>query len=740
MQKKGLSTIIVTLILIVISLVAVAIFWIVVRNVLQTGTEGIGLGRYTLSGNIKNVNLDNSTNNVSLTVERNPGQGEINGIEFIFSDGTDSEVVKETISMKELESRKFYFHLTKLNVSNLISISIAFLIKENDKETLGDIVDKYNVGEGGGGGTTGGGTCSPASCTSLGYECGNWNNGSCSGTLNCGTCGTGQTCNANGICQTGSCSPITCSALGYNCGNGYANGTCAGTLNCGSCSGGQSCVDGTCQTPACTPKTSCTTGQCGSWLNGTCSGTLNCGSCSGGQTCNASGMCVGCTPGVNPCGTAVCGSVANGTCGQISCGTCGTGSSCVSGVCVADVTGNYYYVRQGATGTNNGSDWTNAYTTLPATLQRGATYYIGDGIYGSYAFNDAVSGTQYITIKKAISSDHGTGLGWQASYGDGQAEFSTTTADVWTVTSNYWNFDGQVGSGESGHGFKLSSTSTNTSNKLFRVSGTHSYIDISHTEFACPGEDHEGMGQDGYYSADSGSSNLGISYCFFHDVTRNFITISSASNVMIEYSVFARRHTTNNNPHGQGIQLGGGVVSNVTVRYSVHYDQYSTAFICALDNIHSNIYVYGNIFYINDNSRYLVSNGVFSGTSGDTLNNCVFHDNTMYNLKGSSNPGIDAVNGANNYAYNNIWYDNNNVGTWRGFTHDYNAFYSSGTQSEANRQDLTSNPFTDLTGRNFHLTTPTNAGTTLPAPYNTDLDGITRGADGTWDRGAYEYH
>ncbi len=323
-NHKGLSTIIITLILIVVSLVAIAIFWVVVRNLLQTGTEGIGLGRYTLSGNIKNVNLDNSTNNVSLTVERNPGQGEISGVEFIFSDGTDSEVVKETISMKELESRKFYFHLTKLNVSNLKSISIAFLIKENDKETLGDVVDKYNVAEGTGGGGTTGGTCSPATCTSLGYECGNWNNGTCGGTLNCGSCGTGQTCNANGICQSGSCTPATCTSLGYQCGSGYANGTCSGTLNCGTCSGGQSC--------------------------------------------NASGICVGCVPASNPCGTAVCGNVANGTCGQISCGSCPGGQSCIGGSCVVP-TGNTYWVS--STGT---ASWANCRSPTPLSGSSACSY------------------------------------------------------------------------------------------------------------------------------------------------------------------------------------------------------------------------------------------------------------------------------------------------------------------------------------------------------------------------------
>ena len=57
------------------------------------------------------------------------------------------------------------------------------------------------------------------------------------------------------------------------------------------------------------------------------------------------------------------------------------------------------YVRQGATGSPNGIDWTNAYTALPATLTRGDTYYIADGTYSSYTFDDAISGTTYITIK-----------------------------------------------------------------------------------------------------------------------------------------------------------------------------------------------------------------------------------------------------------------------------------------------------------------------------------------------------
>lgn len=40
--------------------------------------------------------------------------------------------------------------------------------------------------------------CVPYTCTSLGYSCGNWDDG-CGGTLDCGTCGSGYTCTA-GTC------------------------------------------------------------------------------------------------------------------------------------------------------------------------------------------------------------------------------------------------------------------------------------------------------------------------------------------------------------------------------------------------------------------------------------------------------------------------------------------------------------------------------------------------------------
>src|SRR3990172_1898859 len=111
-----------------------------------------------------------------------------------------------------------------------------------------------------------------------------------------------------------------------------------------------------------------------------------------------------------------------------------------------------HYIRDGASG--DGSDWTNAWDDLPSTLVRGDTYYIADGNYGGYTFDDADSGATYIYIKKATASAHGTDTGWSSAYGDGQAVFT----GQWLIRTNYLDIDGVTGGGptnwEGPHGIK----------------------------------------------------------------------------------------------------------------------------------------------------------------------------------------------------------------------------------------------------------------------------------------------
>jgi hypothetical protein len=114
--------------------------------------------------------------------------------------------------------------------------------------------------------------CIKDTCLDLGYNCGNHSDG-CGGNITCGTCTEGQNC-INGVCTGGSCTPGSCA--GKECGT-YTNGTCSGILNCGSCGIQSSCnLTGTCV---------CNSGYADCNNDNTCECNLSTSYCSGG-TCN----------------------------------------------------------------------------------------------------------------------------------------------------------------------------------------------------------------------------------------------------------------------------------------------------------------------------------------------------------------------------------------------------------------------------------------------------------------------
>ena len=110
-----------------------------------------------------------------------------------------------------------------------------------------------------------------------------------------------------------------------------------------------------------------------------------------------------------------------------------------------------HYVRAGANGNGSGSDWANAYSSVPNSLVRGDTYYVAGGSYGSLTLSD--SGTSMITLLHPTASGHGTDTGWNAAY-EGEA--------IWTnieLSASDYTIDGVTGGGpgswNSGFGFAV---------------------------------------------------------------------------------------------------------------------------------------------------------------------------------------------------------------------------------------------------------------------------------------------
>ena len=91
-NKKGLSMIVSTLIVILLVLVAIGIIWTVVRNVINEGTETLDIAAKCLDVNLQVTAVTCVTNTgvCQVTTERSAGGGAIDGVRYVVSDGISS--------------------------------------------------------------------------------------------------------------------------------------------------------------------------------------------------------------------------------------------------------------------------------------------------------------------------------------------------------------------------------------------------------------------------------------------------------------------------------------------------------------------------------------------------------------------------------------------------------------------------------------------------------------------------
>jgi len=398
------------------------------------------------------------------------------------------------------------------------------------------------------------------------------------------------------------------------------------------------------------------------------------------------------------------------------------------------------YVRAGATGSNNGSDWTNAYTSIPTTLIRGNIYYIADGSYGKYTFNSPISGTSLITIKKATILDHGTSTGWADNYGSSQAQFTG-----FVISAGYLTIDGVVGGGpsswKSGHGFKIA---TNYSQLLYFTKEV-SNITLRHAELSFPtSEVDDTLSTDHIYSIFK-ITNFTIEYCYLHDSSRVFILSRGWDNVLVQYCWFARNRSTPTR-HSEGWSDNDG--DNYVIRYNVWEDIEGTGVVVNLTGDCYNWEIYGNIVFWTGNQNYTgIGNGIFTTrTALANAYNWKIYNNTVYNSKGF-NAFHTIYNGSNNIVKNNLWYICEGIGgfaTTSVSTNEYNTFIMCGTSSVGGYNvtlTVGTDPFISSSTQNFKLKAamPGQNVSEVGKSFNIDFNGKIRSADGVWDRGALEF-
>jgi hypothetical protein len=408
---------------------------------------------------------------------------------------------------------------------------------------------------------------------------------------------------------------------------------------------------------------------------------------------------------------------------------------------ISDDNASYRYVNPARGSNGNGLSWSTAFNAIPATPQRGLTYWLADGTYPSRTFGTAPSSTTRITIKKATPQSHGTATGWTDSLGDGQAVFSGGLA----FTTANWTLDGNSGGGwaTSGYGIRIN----HPDGPGVQMEGAN--VIVARCEIVGNGGDGAGSypWNDAFQWRDTDNgSNCTVSHCYTHDQGRCvFFCQHSITGVVVEYCRTGL-YESNEDEHSEVASIWGGA-SGWTFRHNLFtYITGSGGLLFDGDDW----LIHGNVFYRAAGDTWAVGNGAIGSwtTPTEVLNGCKVYNNTFINVTGNGGGplvpgGILIGGGVGNEARNNIFMGGAAPDfTW--FAHSHNHFVNvSGVSSESGTGSSSAvNPFVDYLNFDFRLTeagaASMTAGTTLAAPYNTDFDGNTRGADGKWDKGAFE--
>ncbi|MEE8608691.1 MAG: hypothetical protein V3S55_13880 [Nitrospiraceae bacterium] len=411
-------------------------------------------------------------------------------------------------------------------------------------------------------------------------------------------------------------------------------------------------------------------------------------------------------------------------------------------------------VRAAATGADDGTNWDDAFTALPANLTRGDTYFIADGSYSRYTFDDA--GTTRVTVIAATIASHGPAGGWLNSYA-GTATFATVPADTtaFLIQADNITLSGaQRTTKTSGHGIFLDcSASTGPFCWAVQIDSGVDGVIIAFVEI-------EGTGDAGIATTPTegvrciGCTDLTVQSSYIHDC-QDCMQTGGATTILYE------RNTCFNNGtdvvfHGQA--WADEDSDSVVIRYSDFVDIEGTGGIIVLSREAGSQTaegwdIYGITFRCISGSGNGCEfpNGTIACINGETCTNWRMFNISVFNVP-SGNAGFRCLNGclgSNRVADNNLWFDVTGAGGIvldLALTHDWNTGLNitagCGWATGGNETCTTtgsSDPYVDAANGDFHLVAATVAGDTKASPFNIDPDGNTRGADGTWDRGTFEF-
>ncbi len=254
-----MSGVVTTLVIIMVSLIAISIIWVVVSAIIKNNSKDVTTGFGSLTTDLDITIAREQGADIFVAILRKSGDQTISQIKFLISNGTQDEelTLDSNPDWAQLSTQSFVLTPVILTSSGAETVSIVPVYGTSEK-TIGEIADTIAIqhGTGGTGGELpGGGEELPEGCTEIEDTieeiqelcntsvCGSVPSDLCLGEyISCGTCEEGFSCDS-GQCISGECNYSYDDCGAKVCGIGLDN--CGDLVNCGPldglCPAGQRC-------------------------------------------------------------------------------------------------------------------------------------------------------------------------------------------------------------------------------------------------------------------------------------------------------------------------------------------------------------------------------------------------------------------------------------------------------------------------------------------------------------------
>ncbi len=145
-NKRGLSAIVATLIIILLVLVAVGIIWVVVRNLIQEGAEQVDVSTKSIAVDVRAVSVApviGSPESYFVTLKRIAGGEAIGGVKIsLFNETANSGVLDGFLVLSELETKTETVAARITNASRLEYT--VYFIDDSGNERLCSQTNSFN--------------------------------------------------------------------------------------------------------------------------------------------------------------------------------------------------------------------------------------------------------------------------------------------------------------------------------------------------------------------------------------------------------------------------------------------------------------------------------------------------------------------------------------------------------------------------------------------------------------------